>query len=119
MKSSIPFTIRNVFQGLAETEGILSANGTNLKLEFRTTDSVLGLLKSGVQEVKLPIDGIQEIAFRKGWFGSSVVIRVAEMRGAADVPNSKQGEILLSIAKKHSKAAAELASSVTIPARSQ
>src|SRR5258708_2036036 len=112
MKLSVPFTIQNVFQGLAETEGILSADGTELKLEFRTTDSLLGLLKSGVQEVKLPIDAIQEIAFRKGWFGSSIVIRVAEMRVAADVPNFKQGEILLSITKKHSKAAAELVSSV-------
>jgi hypothetical protein len=52
------------------------------------------------------------LPFRKGWFGCSLLIRVAEMRGAAEVPNFKQGEILLSIAKKHSKAAADLVSSV-------
>ncbi len=114
MKSTVPFTIRNVFQGFAETEGILSVSDTDLKLEFRTADTLIGLLKSGVREVKLPIDGIEEIAFRKGWFGCSLVIRVAGMRGASDIPNFKQGEILLAIAKKHTQAAAELVSSVQL-----
>jgi hypothetical protein len=114
MKTSVPFSIHNVFQGLAETEGILSVDGTDLKLEFRTTDAVLGLLKSGVQEVKLPIASVEEMTFRKGVFDCSLVIRVAEMRRAADVPNFKQGEILLSIAKKHSQAAAELVASVQL-----
>ena len=34
------------------------------------------------------------LPFRKGWFGCSLLIRVAEMRGAAEVPNFKQGKIL-------------------------
>jgi hypothetical protein len=41
MKSTVPFTIQNVFQGFAETEGILSVEGANLKLEFQTADNVL------------------------------------------------------------------------------
>ena len=114
MKSTVPFTIRNVFQGFAETEGILSVDGTDLKLEFQTTDAVVGLLKSGVREVRLPLDGVEEIALRKGWFGCSLVVRVAEMRGASEVPNFKHGEIALSIAKKHSQAAADFVSSIRI-----
>src|ERR1035438_7155238 len=108
MKTTVPFTIRNVFQGFAETEGILSVDGADLRLEFQTTDAVVGLLKSGVREVRLPLDGVEEVAFRKGWFGCSLVIRVAGMRGASEVPNFKHGEIALSIAKKHSQAAADL-----------
>ena len=114
MKTTVPFTIRNVFQGFAESEGILSVDGADLKLEFQTTDAVVGLLKSGVREVRLPLDDVQEVAFRKGWFGCSLVIRVSGMRGASEVPNFKQGEILLSIAKKHSQAAADLVSSIQI-----
>lgn len=114
MKTTVPFTIRNVFQGFAETEGILSVDGTDLKLEFRTTDVLVGLIKSGVQEVRLPIASIEEMTFRKGVFDCALVIRVAEMRRAANVPNFKQGEILLSIAKKHSQAAAELVASVQL-----
>jgi hypothetical protein len=114
MKRTVPFKIQDVFEGLAETEGILSADGTDLTLEFRTADALIGLLKSGVREVKLPMGGIEEIALRKGWFRSSLVIRVAEMRAAADIPNFKQGEIRLSIAKRHSQAAADLVSSVQL-----
>lgn len=114
MKTTVPFTIRNVFQGFAETEGILSVDGTDLKLEFQTTDAVVGLLKSGVREVRLPLDGVEEIAFRKGWFGCSLVVRVAGMRGASEVPNFKHGEFVLSISKKHSQAAADLVSSIQI-----
>jgi hypothetical protein len=114
VKCTVPFTIENVFEGLAETEGILSVDGADLKLEFRTTDSLLGLIKSDVREVRLPIDSIEEINFRKGLFDCTLVLRVAEMRRASDVPNFKQGEILLSIAKRHSQAAADLVSSVQL-----
>lgn len=112
--ATVPFTIQNVFQGFAETEGILSVEGTDLRLEFQTADNVLGLLKSGVREVRLPLNKIEEIAFRKRWFGCSLVIRVAEMQGASEVPNFRQGEILLSIAKKHSQAACDLVSAIQI-----
>jgi len=114
MKTTVPFTIQNVFQGFAETEGILSVDGTDLKLEFQTTDAVIGLLKSGVREVRLPLEEVEEIAFRKGWFGCSLVVRVSGMRGASEVPNFKQGEFVLSISKKHSQAAADLVSSIQI-----
>jgi hypothetical protein len=110
MKSAVPFRISNVFMGLGETEGILSADDTDLKLEFRTVDTLAGILKSAVNEVKLPFDGIEEITFRKGWFDCSLLIRVAEMRPASVIPNFKNGEIVLSVARKHSKAAAELVS---------
>jgi hypothetical protein len=36
------------------------------------------------------------------------------MRGSSEVPNFKHGEIALSIAKKHSQAAADLVSSIQI-----
>src|ERR1022692_3454249 len=114
MKPTVPFTIRNVFQGFAETEGILSVDGADLRLEFQTTDNVVGLLRSGVREVRLPLDEVEEIAFRKGWFGCSMAVRVAGMRGASEVPNFKHGAFVLWIAKKRSQAAAELVSSLQI-----
>ena len=90
ISTTVPFRIPNVFQGLVLTEGILSVEGADLKLEFQTA-YVLGLLKSGVREVRLPLDKIEEIRFVKTWLGRTVVVRVAEMRGAAEVPNSSGG----------------------------
>jgi hypothetical protein len=111
---SVPFTIESVFQGFAETQGILSVDGTDLKLEFQTSDNILGLLKSGVREVRLPLDKVEEIRFRKWLFSCSIIIRMAEMRVASEVPNFKQGEIRLSISRKHRQAAEDLVAAVQV-----
>jgi hypothetical protein len=114
MKSTVPFTMENPLW-LAETEGILSADETNLKLEFRTSDAVVGLIKSDVHEVKLPLDRIEEITYQKhGRSGCAIIIRVSEMRAASDLPAFKQGEIELSVDGKHCEAAAQFVSSVQL-----
>jgi hypothetical protein len=114
MKLTVPFAIDGGFQGFAETQGILSVDGTDLKLEFQTADNLVGLLKSAMREVRLPLDTIQQVSFRKGWFRRSVIIRVAEMGRASEIPNFSQGEIVLSIARKHSQIAADFVSSLPI-----
>ena len=97
----------------AETEGILSADDTDLKLEFRTSDAVVGLIKSDIRDVKLPLDTIEEITYRKQcWSGCAIIIRVNQMRAASDLPCFKQGEVELSVDGKHCEAAAEFVSSV-------
>ena len=117
---SVPFKIQNVFQGFAETEGFLSIDNADLKLEFQTSDNVLGLLKSGVREVRVPLDKIEEISFRKSWKpwkrwgGCSMIIQVAELREAAKVPNFKHGEIALSIATRDSQAASDFVSAIQL-----
>ena len=111
---SVPFKSQNVFHGFAETEGFLSIDNANLKLEFQTSDNILGLLKSGVREVRVPLDKIEEISFRKRWRGCSLVISVTEMHGASDVPNYRQGEFSLSIAKGHIQAASDLVSAIQL-----
>jgi len=114
MKPSVPFVIeRDEFLRFAVTEGILSVDGADLRIEFRTADTVLGLLKSRLHEVRIPLDAIEEIGLRKAWpWQFFLFIRVAEMGKASDLPNFKMGEIVLSIPKRHSQAAAELASAV-------
>src|SRR5712671_4535576 len=109
MKPSVPFTIqRDEFLNFAVTEGILSVDGTDLKIEFRTADALSGLLKSRLQEVRVPLDGIEEIELRKKWFRKFLLfIRVAEMGKASDIPSFKMGEILLTIPKRHLQAAAD------------
>ena len=99
----------------AETEGILSADDTDVKFEFRTSDAVLGVIKSDIREVKLPLDRIEGITYRKQWLsGASIIIRVNEMRAASDLPSFKQGEVVLSVERKHRESAAEFVSSVQL-----
>ena len=98
-----------------ETEGILSADETDLKFEFRSTDAVIGLVKSDIRELKLPFDKIEGIAYRKEWLsGCWILIRVNEMRAASDLPGFKEGELKLTVARKHRATAAEFVSSVQL-----
>ncbi len=98
-----------------ETEGILSADETDLKLEFRTSDSICGVIKSPIHEVILPLDKIEAITFSKQFkFWASITIRVTEMRAAAEIPAYKQGEIELSIDTKHIESAEKLVASVQL-----
>jgi hypothetical protein len=114
MNSTVPFTMDNPLW-LAETEGILSADEADLKFEFRTSDAVMGLIKSDIREVKLPLDRIEGITFRKEWLsGGSITIRVNEMRAASELPAFKEGEVVLKVARKHRETAAELVSSVQL-----
>jgi len=114
MKSTIPFTMDNPLV-FAETEGILSFDETGLKFEFRTSDAVLGLVKSDIREVRIPVDSIEEITFRKRFLsGGSIIVRVSEMRSAADLPAFKEGEVELSIDRKRREAAANFVSSVQL-----
>jgi hypothetical protein len=117
MKSTVPFTMENPLW-LAATEGILSADETDLILEFRTSDAIIGLIKSEVREVKLPLNSIEQMTYRKHWLGGcSVVIRVNEMRAASELPGFKQGEVELSVDRKHREVAAEFVSSIQLALR--
>ncbi|HEY3862710.1 MAG TPA: hypothetical protein VGO59_12565 [Verrucomicrobiae bacterium] len=111
MKPTVPFELDNAFW-FAETEGILSADEAGLNLEFRTSDSVIGIIKSDVRQVTLPMDSIAAVIFKKGIFESRIIIRVSQMRAAADIPGFQQGELALSISRKHRPAAEELVASI-------
>jgi hypothetical protein len=112
MKSTVPFTMENPLW-IAETEGILSADEADLKFEFRTSDVIVGLVKSDIRIVNIPFDRIEGITYRKRLFsGCFIIIRVNEMRAASELPGLKQGEVKLTIARKHREMAAEFVSAV-------
>jgi hypothetical protein len=119
MKPSVPFAIaRGEFLGWAETQGIVSFDGANVKIEFRTADTVVGALKSKLHEISLPVDGINAIELRERrlLFGRRhyLFIKVAEMGAASEIPTFKMGELLLPITD--ARAAVELASAVRVAA---
>ena len=121
MKPSVPFVIKSdtPLDLLVATEGMVSWDGVEIKIEFRTADGVFGLLKTKLHEVKIPVDGVNEIElrFRSMWFGQRehfLFIRVAEMGRASEIPTFKEGEILLPIAERHVQAATELVSAVRL-----
>jgi hypothetical protein len=97
---TLPFKLKNVFEGLAESEGMVSLVDNSLRLEFQTRDSVFGVIKSDVKEIKVSVDDIQDVQFKKGLFGDKIIIRASGMMTFKDFPNHKGGEIRLHLKKK-------------------
>jgi len=111
---TLPFKIRDVFQGFAECHGILSFDGKHLTFEYQTKDSIVGALQSEVKEICFSIDEIEEFIFKKNIFRRRLIIRVGNMISAMRIPNAESGEIRLSIARKHLNAALNLTSQVQL-----
>jgi hypothetical protein len=112
---TLPFKIKNVFEGFAEVQGILTYDGEILNIEFQTKDSLLGVIESGIKDISIPKSEIEEIDFKKSLFGCSLIIRVARMQSVEGIPKQQEaGEIKLSIARKHTDLTLDLVSQIDL-----
>lgn len=111
---TIPFTITNVYEGFAEVEGLARLEDDGLVLEFQTKDGIVGLIKSKVNEVRIPLEEIAGVEFQKKMFKASVLLRVRSMSLMSAIPGSRQGEVKLRIPRKHRDAAEELVSELEL-----
>ena len=102
---SLPFSISDVYEGLAEVKGTARCEDNVLTLEFQTQDSLVGLLKSQVKTIHLPLHALAAMHFQHKLFTAFITLRVHSMSLAQDIPGSRQGEVRLHIARKHRKVA--------------
>jgi hypothetical protein len=113
-KITFPYRIKNVFEGFAEAQGILTYDGQILNLEFQTQDALFGAIQSEIRNISIPKSEINEIDFKEHMFGCSLFIRVARMKSVEDIPKQEAGEVKLSIAKKNIDLALELMSQINL-----
>ena len=113
----VPFRIDSIYAGLGACNGLLRDEGEQLCLEFEIKDSVVGLLKSGVKQVRIPMKDLVSVTLVKGWLGRTwlgvkIVIQAAQMTTLKDVPGTTGGRVELSIARKDREAAEEFVASL-------
>ena len=113
-KISVPFKIKNVFEGFAESRGVLCLSDDIITLEFQTKDSIVGVIKSELKRIEIPVNDIEEIYFKKSIFGNSLSIRFSSMGAASKVPKQQPGELKVSINKRHIESALDLVSSIRL-----
>jgi hypothetical protein len=111
LMSPVPVSIG--FLLLAKCEGLLRLEDGDLVLEYQTKDAVIGILKSKVQEVRIPREMLASVAIRKqGLFGfnSGVVIQTTRMQLApgTQIPGMTQGRLVLDVAREDVPAAENL-----------
>ena len=102
--SPIPFTIPFAAR-LAKSDGLLRFDGTALLLEFESRDALVGLLKSDLREVRIPIAEINAIDLHKGFFSSTLDVQTSTLRATRGIPGSSHGRFSLSLSRKDTPAA--------------
>ncbi|CAN5666359.1 hypothetical protein BH23PLA1_BH23PLA1_28970 [soil metagenome] len=105
--SVIPFSM-DTYLGLGSVQGLIRCEANALILEYRTRDSVMGLLRTRPREVRIPIDQICAIRLDEGFFGTSLEIQTSTLRTWQDFPGSDQGRVRLGIARADRPSAREL-----------
>jgi hypothetical protein len=106
----VPFTMENdTHMGLSETQGLLSSDGRNIIIEFRVADTVLGMMKSDMKVIRIPLGDVQSIAFEKKYFGMSaaVALRIRNMRALQALPDAKLGQVSLTVSRRERARAEE------------
>lgn len=106
------FSIEEVFGGMAETHGLARLEKDILILEFETRDSVIGMIRSGLKEVKVPVKDISAVRFEKKMFKTQLTVQGARMRSFKNVPGNKAGEIRLLFDKNARESSTRLATAL-------
>jgi hypothetical protein len=81
-------------------EGLMHRDGDRLHLEYQIIDGILGVLKSGVKQVDIPIADLVSVDLARGWFGGlRIVLQARRMEAVQDVPGMSQGRVELLVAR--------------------
>lgn len=82
--TSVPFKIDDNFSQVA---GVAKFSGAGIVLEFES--KLFGIIKSGVKEVRIALDEILDVKFKKGMFkrGARIEIRLQSFAKLNEVPN--------------------------------
>jgi hypothetical protein len=82
--TSVPFKIDDNFSQVA---GVAKFSRAGIVLEFES--KLFGIIKSGVKEVRLALDEILDVKFKKGVFkrGARIEIRLKSLARLNEVPN--------------------------------
>ena len=104
------FLIPEVYAGFAEAQGLMRVDENTLMLEFEIRDSLVGLLKSRIKEIKIPISEIDSVTLNKDWFKISLIIRTQKLSSLGDLPKQERGQIKLHLSHEDGEIAEWLVS---------
>lgn len=92
---SVPFKSESS-HGLAQVDGIAKFSPAGIVLEFES--KWVGLIKTGVKEVRLPLGEILDVKFRKGFLKrfAKIEIRMTTFAKLSELPN-ENGKITLKL----------------------
>ena len=110
--SSLPFSIP-MYAGLAKADGLVRLEGNTLVLEFQVQDRALGVLKSELKELRIPIFEIEHLELANGLLRKPRLrVQTETMRVSRQIPGAEHGTFFLTLDNAHRLAARHLISTV-------
>ena len=110
----VAFSFPDVYQGFAEGGGIATATTAGLTLEFQVKDSLVGMIKSDIRRIAIPIGELHSIDLKQSWFRNRLFIRVRNMTALDGVPGNNTGQVELRVARRDTATAQALVSILTL-----
>jgi hypothetical protein len=103
--ASVPFSIRRIYGGFGRCHGVLHDEGDTLRFEFQIKDSLAGLLKTNVKEVRIPVKEIDSVQLMRKWWGTSkqglkLVLQATGMATFKDIPGASQRQLILNVSRR-------------------
>ena len=95
---TVPFTLSDLFGGFGDAKGLLHFSGDHVRIEFEA--NLLGIWDTGVRDIKVTLDDLIQVEFKKGWVYQYLTLRGKSLRTFENVPGSKQGVLEFVIAKR-------------------
>ena len=115
MTNSVPFKV-DQYEGLATSQGIVSFVEDAIVIQYETKDAVFGMAKSGLKEIEIPLDVVEEVTFEAGLFRSKLTIVVSDMVYCVDIPGSSGNRVSLPIKKKYADNAEDFVQAIRLRA---
>ncbi|QYO66585.1 hypothetical protein [Leptolyngbya sp. 7M] len=96
--TSVPFKAEK-HQGFSTVNGVAKFSSAGIVFEFES--KLLGMIGSGVQEIRLPIAELLDVKFKKGVFkrGAKIEIRTRSFAAVAELPH-QDGKVTLKISRE-------------------
>ena len=115
MTKSVPFKVGQ-YEGFATSEGIVFFHENSIVVQYETKDAVFGVVKSGLKEIEIPLDVVEEVTFDAGLFRKKLTIVVSDMDYCVDVPGGNGNRISLPIKKKYADSAEDFVQAIVLRA---
>ncbi len=97
-------------------EGLLHYEVGALRLEYQVSDGLLGLIKSKLRQISIPLADLVSINLEESWFGDDqIILQGKTMEAVQGVPGMAQGRIELNIKRSDRDAARLLVAGLRKP----
>lgn len=104
-----------MYAGLAKADGLVRLEGNTLVLEFQIQDRALGVLKSELRELRIPIFEIEHLELANGLLRKPrLIVQTETMRVSRQIPGSEHGTFSLTLENAHRLAARHLIETVEV-----